>query len=152
MITPSSRRSRNRVIYSTNTTTSWLYHVLHHLDTTCEVLQSSDRGPPTMGRHSKPVPEPTQPSTQVSVARLSLPEKYGSTPLKCCGFLLQCSLYFAYQSGREENMNWVPMRGSWLCSGWSSTILQRAEREVNDFQLQQGAQTAAEYGTLQWME
>ncbi|KAK6300786.1 hypothetical protein J4Q44_G00288840, partial [Coregonus suidteri] len=57
------------------------------------------RGPPTTGCHSEPAPQTTQPSTQVSDARLSLPEKYATTPSKCCGVLLQCSLYFVYQTG-----------------------------------------------------
>eukprot|EP00063_Salmo_salar_P046274 XP_014021109.1 PREDICTED: uncharacterized protein LOC106582478 [Salmo salar] len=44
-ITAASRRLMNRVIYSTNTTT------------TSEVLHTSDGEPPTTGRHSEPVPQ-----------------------------------------------------------------------------------------------
>ena len=71
--------------------------VLHRLDTTSEVLHTSDRGLPTNGRHSEPVPRPTQLSTQVSDAPVSFLEKYDGTPSKCGSFLLQCSLYFTYQ-------------------------------------------------------
>ena len=106
-------------------------------------------------------PQPTQPSTQVSDARRSLPEKYVSTPLKCHGFLLRCSHYFTYQTGAPttkrsdiatvislltgralewatavwegERRSSVTIRDSWLCSGWSSSFLQRAERELSDF-------------------
>ena len=82
-----------------DTTMREILHILHCLDIASEVLHTPIKGPPTTDHHSEPVPQPTQPSTQVSNARLSLPEKYDRTLSKCSGFLLQCSLYFAYQTG-----------------------------------------------------
>lgn len=40
--------------------------------------------------------QPIKQSTQVSDARLSLPDKYDWSPSKCRGFLRQCSLYFTH--------------------------------------------------------
>lgn len=49
-----------------------------------------------------------------------------------------------WPSGREERRSWDPLRGSWLCSKQSSTILPEG-REGGEIVLQQGAQTSAEY-------
>ena len=97
----SSRRSRNRVIYCTNTKTSWCNWVRPwRRSSTFSTpwtpparLSIPIKGPLTTGRHSEPVPQPTQPSAQVSDDLLFLQEKYDGTPSKCRSFLLQCSVY-----------------------------------------------------------
>jgi hypothetical protein len=76
-----------------------LLHIFHRLDTTSEALPTPIRGHPTTGRHSEPVPQPTQPSAQVGDVRLSLSDKYDGTRSKYHCIPLQCSLYFAHQKG-----------------------------------------------------
>ena len=119
--------------------------VLHCLDTTKEDSPLNRGGPSTTSRPSESVPQPTQQSAQISDAQLSLPDKYAGTPSKCCVFLLQCSLYFAHQTGATVISLLTGLgvgvgyshlgerRGSRLCSGLSSTIHRRVEREVSDY-------------------
>ena len=50
---------------------------------------------------------------------LSLPEKYDGTLSKCCGFLLQCSLYFTHQMGAPTTERCKVATVISLLTGWA---------------------------------
>lgn len=84
--------------------------------------------------HSEPVPQPSQLSTQVNDALLSLSEMYDSTLSKCRGFLLQCSLYFAYQMGattteRSKDATVISLLTGWALE-WATAVWERGKEEL----------------------
>ena len=102
------------------------------------MLQPSSGGYSRASLHCEPAQRPIQQPTQVSDARLSLPEKYDVTPSKGSGFLLQGAIDFSHLMGAPTTERSKVATVISLLTGraleWATAIWERGEEELDSYE------------------